>query len=198
MNTKIARWMGFCGLAVIIPLGGCTSVGERTQLSVGYYTIEGQTFSQLDRQISLHGPNVTGVGRALAATNILMVPDIRFSLTDGKCVVTHARINVKAKVTLPRHANIAQTERKLRAAWNNLQEYARLHEAIHVAIADKYALKVEQSIKAVKPREDCKSMRAKVLEVSKKIMAEHEKEQLKFDKDEQVRIQNLVDNPNSS
>ena len=185
-------------LSVIVLLGGCTSVGERTQLSVGYYTVEGQTFSQLDRQISLHGPNVSGVGRALAATNILMVPDIRFSRSNGKCVVTHARISVRAKVTLPRHANIQRTEQKLRAAWNNLEEYARLHEAIHVSIADKYALKVEKAIKAIEPEKDCKSMRQKVLETSTKILAEHEREQLKFDREEQERIQMLVDNQNKS
>ena len=191
MNNTFGRWLVFCA---IVAFGGCTAVGERTQLSVGYYTVEGQTFSQLDRQISLHGPNVSGVGRALAATNILMVPDVRFSRANKTCVVTHARINVKAKVTLPRHANIERTEQKLRAAWNNLEEYARLHEAIHVAIADKYALKVEKAIRAIKPRKDCKTMRAKVLEVSTKILADHEREQLRFDKDEQVRIQKLVDN----
>jgi len=50
-------------------LAACTSVGERTLVSVGYYTVTGETFSEVDKQIKIHGPEVTGVGKALASTD---------------------------------------------------------------------------------------------------------------------------------
>ncbi len=189
-SEAIVRRLGvICGFAL---LAACTSVGQRTQLSVGYYIVEGQTFSQLDRQILLHGPNVDGVGKALAATNIRMVPDIHFAELGDQCVVKKARINVKAKVTLPRHGNLRSARSELRKAWNNLKRYAELHEAVHVAIADKFALKVEKAIQILEPQNNCDAMRSKVLEISKQIMLEHEEAQQKFDDDEQIRIKKLI------
>lgn len=183
----------FITLAAIAVLAGCTSVGERTQLSVGYYTVAGETFSDLDRQILLHGPDVSGVGKALAATNIRMVPDVKVAIRGDTCVVESARITVRAKVTLPRHARLYSLKKEVRAAWDNMEEYARVHEAVHVTIADKYALKIEQKIKQIPPQDTCNELREKVLAVSTGLLKDHEREQLAFDRDEQSRIRALVD-----
>lgn len=185
-------------VAAGLMLAACTSIGERTQISVGYYTVKGETFSELDRQISLHGPKVAGVGKALAATSIRMIPDVSFALSRGECRITRARINVKARVTLPRHANIKKVERELQRAWNSLEEYARLHETVHVAIADKYALRTENRILRLKPQENCAIMRTRILEISSEIFKQHDLEQLKFDADEQQRIGKLLAKQNSS
>jgi len=199
-TLKISR--ATLGRTVVVAAGlmlaACTSIGERTQISVGYYTVKGETFSELDRQIALHGPNVAGVGKALAATSIRMIPDVRFALSRGECRITRARINVKARVTLPRHANIKRAERELQKAWNSLEEYARLHETVHVAIADKYALRAENRILRLKPQENCTIMRTKIMEISSEIFKQHDLEQLKFDADEQQRIGKLLAKQTSS
>ncbi|MEC9343834.1 MAG: DUF922 domain-containing protein, partial [Pseudomonadota bacterium] len=170
----------------------CTPVGERTQLSVGYYSIAGETFEELDQQIALHGPTVSHVGRALAATNVRMLPDFRFAYSGGQCMVTGARVDVAAHVTLPRHASPASMRRELSKAWNNLEQYARLHESVHVAIADSYALKAEQAVSALPPEPDCQTLRANAVLVFRRLMAEHESEQIRFDEDEKERIAALV------
>lgn len=190
MRVKTGLTMfGLICLAVLF--AACTAVGERTIVSVGYYTVSGETFGELDKEIKLHGPNVTGVGKALASTDLRMVPDIRYSRENGKCRVSNARINVKARVTLPRHRNERTLKRDLAKAWNNLEEYARVHEAVHLAIADRYALMMEQAINELKPRKTCPEMREKVQAVFAKLFKQHHDEQLQFDADEKQRISQL-------
>lgn len=170
----------------------CTSVGERTSLSVGYYAIGGDTFEDIDQQIQLHGPTVLGVGRALAATTVRMVPDFRFAMSGGACRVTQARVNVKAHVTLPRLTSQQRLRAELSRAWDNLEQYARLHESVHVAIADSHALKAEKAIAALEPEPACDSMRGNANLLFRQMMVEHERDQLRFDEEERSRIAALV------
>ena len=176
-------------------LYGCTAVGQRTVVSVAYYTVSGVTYGELDREIKLHGPNVSGVGKALASTDLRMVPDIRYQRGRNNCAVESARISVKAKVTLPRHKNESALKRDLARAWSNLEEYARVHEAVHLAIADRYALLMEEQIEALAPREQCSEMRRQVSETFAELSQKHHDEQLKFDADEKARINQLTKRP---
>lgn len=179
-------------LAVTALLVACTPVGERTQLSVAYYSIEGNSFSELDQQIALHGPTVAGVGRALAATNVRMLPDFRFESNGSHCRVSHAHVSVKAHVTLPRLASRQRLKRELSQAWSSLAEYARLHEAVHVAIADNYAVRAEEEARALAPEPTCRLLRDKAVLMFRRLMADHERDQLRFDEEEQGRIAGLV------
>lgn len=175
-----------------LALTACTSIGERTVVSVGYYTVSGETFSEVDRQIKIHGPVVMGVGKALASTDLRMLPNVKYKLANGACQVSNARINVKARVTLPRHSNVNRLKSELAQAWNSLQEYARVHEAVHLAIADRYAIIMETAINKLKPQPDCVEMRDKVQSTFETLFEEHHREQLQFDADEKARIQSLV------
>lgn len=179
-------------LIVCLLAAGCVAVGDRTQLSVGYYSIRGTSFAEIDQQIALHGPSVTGVGRALAATNVQMIPDFRLQMQGGVCRVASARVAVKAHVTLPRLASQQALRAELARAWDNLEQYARLHEAVHVAIADSYALKAEKEMGALPPEENCDALRDRAILVFRRIMAEHERDQLQFDEDEKERIAAMV------
>lgn len=175
-----------------LALAACTSIGERTVVSVGYYTVSGETFSEVDRQIKIHGPVVMGVGKALASTDLRMLPNVKYKLANGACQVSNARINVKARVTLPRHSNVNRLKSELAQAWNSLEEYARVHEAVHLAIADRYAIIMETAINKLKPQPDCVEMRDKVQSTFETLFEEHHREQLQFDADEKARIQSLV------
>ncbi len=175
---------------VLVP--ACSSVGERTQLSVAYYSISGESFAEIDQQIALHGPTVTGVGKALAATNIRMVPDFRFAMRGSQCEVVSALVSVKAHVTLPRLATQQRLRQKLSKAWNNLEQYARLHESIHVSIADGYAVRAEEEIRALEGEPSCEALREKAIARFRSLMVEHERDQLQFDLEERVRIANIV------
>ncbi|MDJ0612759.1 MAG: DUF922 domain-containing protein [Rhizobiaceae bacterium] len=183
-KTSIVLALGF--------LSACTAFGERTLVSVGYYTVSGDTFSELDQEIKLHGPNVLGVGDALASTDLKMVPDIRYSRTSNGCEITNARIRVNARVTLPRHSNERRLKAELANAWTNLSEYARVHEAVHLVIADRYALKIEDAVKELDNRESCDQLRADVESEFSRLFEEHHKEQLAFDASEKIRIRKLL------
>jgi predicted secreted Zn-dependent protease len=181
----------FVFLAPVL-LAACTPVGERTQLSVAYYMIAGNSFDEFDQQIAVHGPNVMGVGRALAATNVRMIPDFRFAQRNGECHVVSARVSVQAHVTLPKLRSQQSLRAELSRAWDSLEHYARLHEWVHVAIADSHALQAEEAIRALPPRPGCEAIRAEALSVFKKMMADHQRDQLQFDREERGRIAMLV------
>ena len=188
----------YLALGATLLVAACTSVGERTLVSVGYYTVSGDTFTEVDRQIKIHGPEVTGVGKALASTDLRMLPKINYQLSGGNCIVSSARINVKARVTLPRHSNVNRLKSELAQAWNSLEEYARVHEAVHLAIADRYAIEMENAISALPAAEDCVAMREDVQKVFSKLFKQHHEDQLQFDEDEKNRIRGLVQRRNAS
>lgn len=196
-NRMAMHWLNgkpFRRFVLMVPflLAACTTVGDRTQLSVGYYSIEGDSFAELDQQIALHGPSVSGVGKALAATNVRMIPDFRFAFSNGACRVEAARMSVKAHVTLPKLLDRRKLRSEVSRAWDNLEQYARLHEAVHVSIADSYAVKVEKAVRQLPPQQSCDTLRANAILVFRRFMAEHERDQLKFDEEERGRIMALV------
>jgi len=195
MLEKLLKYSIVSATAFLV---ACTSVGERTVVSVGYYTVTGDTFNEVDQQIKIHGPEVTGVGKALASTDLRMLPQIKYELARGACRVSNARINVKARVTLPRHSNVNSLKSELAQAWNSLEEYARVHEAVHLAIADRYAVEMEKAINALRPRPNCVEMRGDVQQTFSRLFEEHHKEQLQFDADERERIRGLVAERNAS
>lgn len=189
MRKSISK---FIGLSALTFIASCTAVGERTLVSVDYYAVSGETFTEVDRQISLHGPEVTGVGKALASTGLQMLRKVKYTLVPQGCEATNARVNVKARVTLPRHTNASRLKAELATAWNSLEEYARVHEAVHLAIADQYALKMEAAIMALPPQANCVEMREEVKETFDRLYEQHYQEQLAFDESEKQRIRQLA------
>ena len=182
---RLVKWMTIGLLALA---AGCTAVSSRTNVNVGYYDVGGSSFSELDQQIALHGPQVPGVGKAIAATSVRMTPDIRFGYINGQCQVTHTRVRVQANVTLPRFARRKAATEKLKGAIDNIEAYARLHEAVHVSIADKFAETAEKEIAALPPVDDCEVLRSRITTTYNRIMEEHQAAQLEFDAQEQRRF----------
>jgi predicted secreted Zn-dependent protease len=182
-------WLAIAMLAV---LGSCTPIGERTQMSVAYYQISGESFDEIDRQIAIHGPSVLGVGNALAATNVRMIPDFRFEHNGSYCRPVQVRVSVQAHVTLPKLATEEKLKKELANAWDDLQQYTRLHEYVHVSIADSHAVRAEKAIRELPPTRTCAEMRLAADALFKAHMAEHQADQLRFDFEERGRIAALV------
>jgi predicted secreted Zn-dependent protease len=169
-------------------LSACTTSGERTRIKVGFYDVRGESFEELDRQISLHGPRVDGVGKAIAATGIRMLPEIRTRISNGECSVASIRVRVKADVTLPRRRGATSRNADVNRAFNNLQEYAKLHEAVHVTIADRYAAEAEKRISRLPARKSCRQLYKDIGTAFAEVMDEHRRAQLEFDIQENKRI----------
>ncbi len=173
-----------------LALSGCmsSSAGSRSEVSVGYYNVKGTSFEELDKEIALHGPVVSGVGKAIASTRVRMLPDIRYDTSAGKCRVSSAKIRVRADITLPRLTDRGRVDRKLGRAFSNIEEYARQHEAVHVQIAEDHAAMAEERILRLPAQQSCESLSAQAASVFRKVMEKHEAAQLAFDEQERRRF----------
>ena len=178
------------GIAAV-GLGGCT-LSSKTDVKLDYYYVGGQSLSQIDTEIRKKGPRIKGAQHAVAVANIKMIPDVSFSNRDEGCIVRKAKVKVRATVTLPRWNNRKGAKLELARAWDNLDRYTRLHEAVHVAIADKYARLLEASLKALPAAESCAEARKRAKEVVEETMKRHEREQRKFDRSEKERFARLA------
>ncbi|MEO0636663.1 MAG: DUF922 domain-containing protein [Pseudomonadota bacterium] len=169
-------------IATTFILAACTT----TQVTTGYYDLEGQTGEELDRQIRLKGP---AQGHALASAAIRFKPvGIDFREDDRGCRVSRAAIQVIANITLPRWTNRLGSEPELRAAFNELQRYARVHEQTHVRIAEAAARDMERSLKALSPSSTCKALDRRVERTVKAILKKHDRAQKAFDAAEAKRL----------
>ena len=168
-----------------LALAACTTV-PGSGVSVDYYNVRGTTARQIDNEIRRRGPNS---GHALAVARIRMIPDVEYDRrSDGTCRYKKARVGVNAAVTLPRFIDRARVEPGLRQAIDNLDEYARFHEAVHVAIAEEYARRIGVRLKALPAAASCEALDRGAAALSKSLLGEHDRAQKKFDADEQRRL----------
>ena len=185
-SPKRIRPMG----AVLLALGlaACTAV-PGSGVSVDYYNVRGTTARQIDNEIRRFGPND---GHALAVARIRMIPDVAYDRTGGTCRFSKARVGVNAAVTLPRFIDRNRTEPQLQQAIDNLDEYARFHEAVHVAIANEYADRISGSLSALPAQATCDALDSQAAAVSRALLKQHDDAQRKFDRDEQRRLAALT------
>jgi len=176
---------------VMLGLAGCTQY-TKTTVTLSYYKIGGNSLKQIDREIYKKGPRINGIEHAVAISNIKMTPDITLLAKPGGCIVSRARIKVRAKVTLPQWLKPQGAKHKIVRAWSNLDRYTRLHEAVHVAIADKYARQLEQELKSLKTGRNCFATRKITRSLIDSTMKKHDREQRKFDHSEKARFAKLA------
>ena len=128
---------------VFVPLlwlAGCQT-SQQDQVSVDYYSISGQSTADLDEEIKRKGPKINGGDHAVAIARIKMFPKVTYEKTDKFCQVATAKVTVDARVTLPRWKERSTASGKLGAAWDNIENYTRLHEATHVKLASSSILR---------------------------------------------------------
>jgi len=187
MNKR--HWTQIGLIAAGLAVAACTSTSSR--ITTTYYNITGVTGADLDREIATKGPLK---GHALASAAIRFVPvAISYSESEGKCRFREVKFRIEANVTLPRWRGHTSSDPELRTAWKFLSAYAREHEAVHVAIAEKYAGQISAELKALPAKKDCETLDASAERVLKRIKVEHNREQLAFDKEEQQRLAELFD-----
>jgi len=183
------HWTHIGLIAAGLAVAACTSTSSR--ITTTYYNINGITGADLDREIATKGPLK---GHALASAAIKFVPvAISYDEGDGKCRFREVKFRIDANVTLPRWRGHNSSDPELRTAWRFLSAYAREHEAVHVAIAEKYARKISEELKALPAKKDCDALDASAERVLKRNKTEHNREQLAFDREEQERLAELFD-----
>ena len=161
-------------------------------MSVDFYQINGNSTAALDREIKRKGPRISGGRHAVAVARIKMMPTIKYQPSSTGCKISSAKVAVDAKVTLPQWSGRKNATGELGQAWDNIDRYTRLHEAMHVAIAFRYARRIEEELLALKARRTCSEMRNQSKVVVDRFLEEHDAQQKKFDADEQRRFAELA------
>ena len=179
--------------ALCAVMTGCAST-QQSNVSVDFYNISGDSTAALDREIKRKGPRISGGRHAVAIARIKMIPNVEFEVNGAKCRVSQAKVAVDAKVTLPKWTGRRQANKKLGQAWDNIDRYTRLHEAMHVAIAFRFAREIEAKLLALKPTRECASIRKASKQLIDEKLDEHDKTQKQFDADEQARFSILARN----
>ena len=170
-------------------LAACSSTGS--SVKVDYYSIGGRSIAGIDREIKRRGPRIGGTGHAVAVARIRIQPRYATLASGGRCSTRNVKVDVNARVTLPRWRNRRQANRELAAAWDNIDRYTRLHEAVHVAIAFRYARDLEKSIAAL-TAPTCARLQEDVSTLVTARLDAHDRAQRKFDTDEQRRIRAIA------
>ncbi len=172
-------------------MAGCAQITSN-RVAVDYYSISGNSTKSLDRQIKLKGPKLDGGRHAVAVARIKIVPNIKFRpLTDG-CMISSSKVNVDAKVTLPRWTGRRLASKKLGEAWDNIDRYTRMHEAVHVAIAFRFAQRMENELSGLRIQGSCSDLKRKAAKIVERHLKQHDKTQHQFDADEQRKLRAFV------
>lgn len=175
------------GLATVVLLAGCQQL-TTNRVAVDYYAISGNSTKMLDRQIRLKGPKINGGRHAVAVARIRIIPDLKFRPVSTGCMISRARVNVDAKVTLPRWTGRRNASKKLGEAWDNIDRYTRMHEAVHVAIAFRFAKRMENELTGLRGPGNCNALRATAERIVARNLAKHDETQRQFDRDEQRKL----------
>lgn len=158
-------------------------------MTTGFYDIKATTALQIDREIRLKGP---ADGHAIAATEIRFVPEVLTKALDARgCRVGRARIRVNARIILPRWQDRRGSDASLDKAFDNLAAYAKVHEQVHVDIANLAARLMEQQMLDIPPQRNCETLEGRVEQIIRDIRARHDKAQRAFDASEKKRLSGL-------
>lgn len=154
--------------------------------SYKYFTINGTTAADLDRELSRRGPKSSSTNsRHPGATQMKFSGTIKYrTLKNGRCKVDSAHIKLHTKLILPRWTNRKRAERHVAMIWDTLSRDIKRHEERHAEIARQYARKLEKSLLALYPRRNCDEMEQVANSESDKILARHDSAQNSFDRSE--------------
>jgi predicted secreted Zn-dependent protease len=155
-----------------------------------YATIGGHTAMELDEELSRKGPrsNETGA-RHPGLTKIKFSGTISYSQGKGRCIASAARIKLSTKIILPKWKYRQSAPARLGLLWDVLLSDIKRHEERHAEIARLHARSMEASILALAPQKTCAIMQEKVAQATDAAIAEHDKDQIRFDRIEAINFE---------
>lgn len=150
--------------------------------SYSYFTVGGSTLEEIQDQLDRRGPKVKTTGRRHpGATQMEFTSRIGYAGGAKGCSIARATVTVKAKVILPRWTRPKRADSDVRLVWDTLAADIKRHEESHVLIAKSYARDLETALLKAGRQKDCKAAQAKAAEITQKILAKHDRAQVKFD-----------------
>lgn len=182
-------------LAAVLRTAGAdaASIDERTT----YFTIQGKTLAQLDRELGRKGPTAgAGSTRHPGATTVSFGGTVTYTPTRGRCRVGRTGFSLKLVKILPRWRPPKAADAATVIVWRTLAQDIERHENDHAKIARRYVKRMEGAVRNLGSRRTCSELEAAVNAVTKRYLQDHEREQLEFDKvegrDVNRRLQRLL------
>lgn len=158
-----------------------------------YFTIGGKTAAELDEQLSSHGPLMKGTGsRHPGATKIKFGGTVTYVEKNGRCHVGEAKVTLNTRIILPKWKHRRSANRDLALIWDTLSSDIKRHEERHAEIARQHARRMERRLMKLRPEADCERMQARVGRESLEAIAEHDKDQARFDRAEAVNFDRRI------
>jgi predicted secreted Zn-dependent protease len=182
-------YAAMAGLAVAQPAVADTIVHK----TITYFSIGGTTAADLDHEMMTRGPisSVTG-RRHPGATRIKFSGNATFIGKNGRCRIGGAKVTLSTRIMLPRWSNRRKATPQLGLIWDTLASDIRRHEERHAEIARNHARDFEKQILALPSASSCAILKAKVGEITRQAMEDHDKDQKRFDKIEAVNFENRM------
>lgn len=157
--------------------------------STTYFMVRGSTFDELDRAMGMHGPQLRNGGeRHAGSTQVTFDGNATYRTIGGRCGVDRASYRLSLHQTLPRWNAPKGADARTKILWKTLHDDIAVHENHHSAIAKTALKRIEDTVRGLPPMADCGKMEAKVNSTVRGIIADHDREQLAFDRSESRAI----------
>ena len=167
--------------ALMLSLATLPATAASATKSYTYFSIGGRTVAEIEDQLTTRGPKISGSDRRhFGATSMQFDTKMHYQPKGNRCVVAKVTVKLKATVILPRWQQAGAT-RDLRMVWETLIADIRRHEDVHVAVAKRYADRLERTLKGLASEDDCPTLKARGREATDAVLNEHEREQARFD-----------------
>lgn len=182
MSAVRLRHTCLWGALAIAVLPGLAFAGPLISKSYSYFTIAGKTAEDLDSELGRRGPFTKSTGfRHPGATEIKFGGEVTYLETDRRCSVGDVKVTLSTKIILPRWKNRRQATGSLGVIWDTLSADIKRHEERHAEIARTYARTLESALRVLPAASDCAQMEKRVSDTTRRIIDDHDSEQLRFD-----------------
>lgn len=184
--------IGIAGaLALSLPPAAEAASVARTY---SYFSVGGTTLQELQEELTVHGPKLRSTGaRHPGATEMEFTNRVTYKENNGRCGVETATVTVKAKIILPRWRKRANADSDARLIWDTLASDIKRHEESHVSIAKAHARTMEQALRALPRQRTCATAAARVKQTIARVLAEHDREQARFDRIESINFSDRME-----
>ncbi|SIR01344.1 Predicted secreted Zn-dependent protease [Rhizobium sp. RU35A] len=182
MSAALARSPLVPALLLLLTSACPTLADPAIIKTYSYFNISGRTSEDLDAELARRGPQTGAAGfRHPGATEIRFGGDITYHESEGHCAVGDVNVTLRTKIILPRWKNRRRAEPGLALIWDTLSADIKRHEERHAEIARQHARDLEKALLALPPANNCAVLERQVGTISRRIIDEHDRDQLRFD-----------------
>ena len=185
LMRRVRRFFGVAGLFCAMPvvmLPANASAEPAIAKTYSYFRIGGRTAEDLDKELERRGPVTQSTGhRHPGATEIKFGGDVTYVERGDRCSVGGVKVTLRTHLILPRWSNRRRAEADLGVIWDTLSADIKRHEERHAAIARNHARELERELLSLGSGKGCDALEKKVGDTTKRILEQHDRQQLRFD-----------------